>query len=595
MQPATHDTVGMMEGLPIGAVSGERHKVLIVDDSLANRELLRQILEPEGYDVFLVPSGDVAIQVVQRVLPTVVLMDVRMPGGLDGFETCERLKRDPATSNVPVVFITVDDDERTLVRAFAVGGADYITKPFKEREVVARVLAQARLRTLTEALLRKNAELEFEVGRRRQAESQRDRADTRLDAITQQELEKWGLQGFVGQSSKVVRVLEDIRKLQATTTTSILILGESGTGKELIARAIHFGGARGKGPFIAMNCSAIPSELAESTLFGHVQGAFTGAKGSRKGCFELADGGTLFLDEIGDMPLSLQSKLLRVLDDGMVTAVGSTQPRKFVVRVVAATHRNLAREIRLERFRQDLYYRLARFVVYSPALRDRAGDVPLLIRHFIRALGAEIAVESPDISEDAIALLGRYHFPGNIRELKNIVEHGLIRSGGMIEVCDLPPLEPLGLRPMPSAEDAGMGFVSGETSRLALRDEGPVSTRPQARGPEWGVDVRVPSSVDVSLASVVKEAAGSGAGQESEGRVSDVRRELKPSTARRQECDEEGRIRDFLIEFGTMSNAECCELLGLPGERAYALLSRLVQNGRLTRSGERRWTRYRLV
>jgi DNA-binding NtrC family response regulator len=271
-----------------------RQKVLIVDDSVANRDLLRRTLEPEGFDAFLVPSGEVALQVAPRVQPTLILLDVRMPGGIDGFETCTRLKADPATADIPVLFITVDDEEATLLNAFQAGGVDYIRKPFKEREVVARVQTHARLRRLADDLRRRNAQLESEIVRRKQAEVDRDRADHQLDLISQQELAKWGLAGFVGASPLMTAMIEDLRRLQRTTTTTILILGESGTGKELIARAIHFGGARAKGPFIAMNCSAIPSELAESTLFGHVQGAFTGARGNLKGCFEMADGGHCF-------------------------------------------------------------------------------------------------------------------------------------------------------------------------------------------------------------------------------------------------------------------------------------------------------------
>ena len=507
-------------------------KVLIVDDSAANRELLRCTLEPEGFDAFLVPSGEVALDVARRVRPTLVLMDVRMPGGMDGFETCRRMKADPATADIPVLFITVDDDEETLLEAFRAGGVDHIRKPFKEREVVARVRTHAYLHDLADRLRRKNAELEAEIARRVRAEVERDRADQQLDLISQQELAKWGLSGFVGSSPAMTALVEDLRRLQRTTTTTILILGESGTGKELIARAIHFGGARAKGPFIAMNCSAIPAELAESTLFGHVQGAFTGARGSLKGSFESADGGTLFLDEIGDMPLLLQSKLLRVLEDGIITPVGSTQPRKVSVRVIAATHRQLSREIQLGRFRQDLYFRLSSFIVASPALRERKGDIRLLVDHFIQKMAPEMGLPDPGIAEEALRILENYEYPGNVRELRNIVEHALIRSGGMIEARDLPALEPPGIRP----------------------------------------PATIPSPVPAQEPDLPR----------------------RPEE-RRDESADKAQVAGFLARFGTLSNAECCELLGLSGEKSYALLNKFVKQGFLTRTGERRWTRYQLA
>ena len=548
------------------STTGGPHKVLIVDDSPVNRELLRRTLEPEGFNAFLVPSGEVAIQVAQRVQPTLILMDVRMPGGLDGFETCLRLKADPSTASIPIIFITVDDDEETIVRGFAVGGVDYIPKPFKEREVVARVQSQTRIRTLTDALLLKNNELRQEIELRKRAELDRDLADQQLDAISQQELNKCGLPGFVGQSPAIRRMIEDIRKLHTTDSTSVLILGESGTGKELIARAIHFGGARRKGPFIAMNCSAIPSELAESTLFGHVQGAFTGAKHSQKGCFELADGGTLFLDEIGDMPYLLQTKLLRVLDDNVVTPIGSTQPRKVNVRVIAATHRHLAREIQLKHFRHDLYFRLSRFVVASPSLRERSTDLPLLINHFIKLLAREMGLEAPSISQEALQMLERYHFPGNVRELKNIIEHALIRSGGVIEARDLPPLEPLGLRPLPPDP--------------STHTDAPVLPSPYST---------IPTPPQESSPTNLSTAAPS------PSQPLDPLSDLKRIPVRRNEDSDELRVREFLKRFETINNAECCELLNLPTDRSYLFLNKLVSLGRLTRTGERRWTRYHLT
>jgi len=211
--------------------------------------------------------------------------------------------------------------------------------------------------------------------------------------------------------------------------TTVLITGESGTGKELIARAIHYGSFR-KGQFVPLNCSAIPSGLAESTLFGHVRGAFTGADTARKGCFELADGGTLFLDEIGDMPLELQAKLLRVLEDGYVTPVGADHPKRVDVRVLSATNADLQTKISEGKFRQDLYFRLAGFPVVVPPLRQRKEDILLLAHHFLSMWATEMGRPIPSLSSDAIEILASYAFPGNVRELKNIIERAIIESGG---------------------------------------------------------------------------------------------------------------------------------------------------------------------
>jgi transcriptional regulator with GAF, ATPase, and Fis domain len=250
--------------------------------------------------------------------------------------------------------------------------------------------------------------------------------------ISHQEASRWGIAAFVGKSKTIRRILDDIRQLQSASKTSVLITGESGTGKELVARAIHFGSERAKGAFIAVNCSAIPQELAESALFGHVRGAFSGAHASHKGYFELADGGTLFLDEIGDMPLRLQAKLLRVIEDGFIMPVGGTRERHVDVRILASTNRDLRERIAQNTFREDLYFRLARSMVHVPPLRERIEDVPLLAEHFISIFATEMGLEQPALSAEAMKALMNYHFPGNVRELKNIIEHALIRSHGPI-------------------------------------------------------------------------------------------------------------------------------------------------------------------
>jgi DNA-binding NtrC family response regulator len=221
-----------------------------------------------------------------------------------------------------------------------------------------------------------------------------------------------------------------VRRLQNFSSVNVLITGESGTGKELVARAIHFGSPRTSGPFVAVNCVAIPADLAESILFGHTRGAFTGATMDRKGYFELADGGTLFLDEIGDMPAALQAKLLRVLEDGRITPLGGTREKKVDVRVVAATNADLQSSIAAGTFRQDLYFRLAQFPVHLAPLRERPEDIPLLALHFLHLFATEMGTSIPAVDPAVMSVLSRYPFPGNVRELKNVIERALIESSG---------------------------------------------------------------------------------------------------------------------------------------------------------------------
>jgi transcriptional regulator with GAF, ATPase, and Fis domain len=268
------------------------------------------------------------------------------------------------------------------------------------------------------------------MNRRQQAETALKAADEQLSSISAQEAEHWGLSSFVGNSKTLKKILHDVRRLQNFSSVNVLITGESGTGKELVARALHFGSTRSAGPFVPVNCVAIPSELAESMFFGHTRGAFTGATMDRKGYFELADGGTLFLDEIGDMPALLQAKLLRVLEDGCITPVGASREKKVDVRVVAATNADLDLQLETGKFRRDLYFRLAQFPVVLPPLRDRREDIPLLARHFLQLFATEMGIATTAIGPDALSMLSQYHFPGNVRELKNIIERGLIESGG---------------------------------------------------------------------------------------------------------------------------------------------------------------------
>jgi DNA-binding NtrC family response regulator len=407
------------------------------------------VLEPEGYEILAVPSGSAALKVAARARPDLILLDVMMPG-MDGIETCRRLKTDRATAEIPVIFITARAELDSVVAGFESGGVDYIVKPFQAGEVLSRTSTHLRLARLARELTAKNEALEArtqellaEMSRRKQAESALSHADAKLAALTDLEASRWDLAGLVGGSRPILKILQDIQRLHQFSHTSVLITGESGTGKELVARAIHFGSSRAREPFIPINCVAIPAELAESILFGHVKGAFTGATSDRKGCFELAHGGTLFLDEIGDMPVSLQVKLLRVLEDGAITPVGASESRKADVRVIAATNANLDAKIAAGSFRQDLYFRLARYTVATPPLRAHLEDVPALANHFLRSFAAEMGFKPPSLQPAALAMLQAYDFPGNVRELKNIIERGLIESGGgNITPAHLGPLRP---------------------------------------------------------------------------------------------------------------------------------------------------------
>lgn len=404
-------------------------RILIADDTPASLSLLVDLLEPLGHEVLAVSDGKSAIHLVHRAKPDLVLLDVMMPGS-DGFGVCRALKADPETADIPVIFITSRQETGDVVRGFRLGAVDYILKPWHAEEMVTRVNTHLALSRATRELRQRNEELEAEIARREEAELARDKAAARLNSIASKEAERWGISGFVGSSPHLKKVITDIGHLQQFGKTSVLITGESGTGKELVARAIHHQSPRASGPFIPVNCVAIPGELAESLFFGHLKGSFTGATSDRKGYLELADGGTLFLDEIGDMPATLQGKLLRVLEDGEVTPVGSNKPRKVDVRVVSATNADLPEKMTSGDFRQDLFFRLARFTVETPPLRERRDDLPALAAHFLQLFSSEMGMTAPAITPSAMQLLESHSFPGNIRELKNVMERALILSGG---------------------------------------------------------------------------------------------------------------------------------------------------------------------
>lgn len=433
-------------------------RILIVDDTPANLTLLSHTLEPLGYEIIAASNGDQALKLAGSTKPDLILLDVMMPGR-DGFAVCKTLKSDPATRGIPVIFLTAKQETESVVRGLKAGAVDYVFKPFQAEEVLSRVETHLKLSRLTRELQARNVELVAEIERRTAAEKAREVSDERLSSMNAREAKRWGL-GLVGESQHLRQVLSDIQRLHEFGKTTVLITGESGTGKELIARAIHHHSPRVSGPFVPVNCVAVPGELAESLFFGHVKGSFTGATGDRKGYFEMADGGTLFLDEIGDMPAVLQAKLLRVLEDGEVTPVGSAQSRKVDVRVVAATNADMPGRIGAGEFRQDLYYRLARYTVVAPPLRERPGDIALLAAHFLEVFSAEMGRTPPALTDEALARLAAYSFPGNVRELKNMIERALILSAGKT-------IQPVHLQFLETSASASAMVQTGKTSAVS--------------------------------------------------------------------------------------------------------------------------------
>ena len=385
-------------------------RLLVVDDEPGPRFALRDLLECDGHAVEEAEHAPAALGAAERAARAgapfdLVLTDLRMPR-VDGLELLELLRRDHP--GLPVVLLTAHGDERTAVRALKLGAWDYVPKPYDNAEILAVV---ARARELL-ALRAENARLREELAAR--------------------------YHDLIGASPPMRAVYRVVARA-APTRATVLVTGESGTGKELVARALHAAGPRARRAFVALNCAALPAELAEAELFGHVRGAFTGAVHDRAGLFEAADGGTLFLDEVGDMPPALQAKLLRVLESGEVTRVGATRPVAVDVRVVAATHRPLDALVAEGRFRDDLRYRLTVLTVALPPLRDRREDVPALAAHFLAHFAERHGVPARPLADDARRALLAHDWPGNVRELRNALERALLLADGdAITAADLP-------------------------------------------------------------------------------------------------------------------------------------------------------------
>ncbi|MDC9723458.1 MAG: sigma-54 dependent transcriptional regulator [Urechidicola sp.] len=379
-------------------------KILIIEDESAIRRVLSKIIseENDSYQVEEAADGLIGIEKIMNTDYDLVLCDIKMPK-MDGVEVLEKIKK--IKPEIPMVMISGHGDLDTAVNTMRLGAFDYISKPPDLNRL---------LNTVRNALVKKELVVE----------------NKRLKKKVSKKYE------MVGDSDAIIQIKEMIEKV-AVTDARVLITGPNGTGKELVAHWLHEKSARSKAPLIEVNCAAIPSELIESELFGHVKGSFTGANKDRAGKFEAANGGTIFLDEIGDMSLSAQAKVLRALQENKISRVGSDKDIKVDVRVVAATNKNLKQEIADGKFREDLYHRLAVILIKVPALNERREDIPLLIEFFTSQIAKEQGIAKKTFSKDAIDLLQKYDWTGNIRELRNVVERLIILGNAEVSKADV--------------------------------------------------------------------------------------------------------------------------------------------------------------
>lgn len=517
--------------------------ILMVDDTPANLHILFDLLSESGFEVLVAEDGESALARAQYTRPDLILLDVLM-ADMDGFETCRRLKDNPETQSIPVIFMTSLVDTIDKVKGLQLGAVDYITKPFQIEEVLARINTHLTLQRLKTTLQEKEERLSRviegaldaiitlnatgqitlfnsaaekifrcpvsaamdqpfanflspsarqtldtylresdsqrtgrtavwlpdgltalradgesfpieatlsrveasgqplytlilrDINERRQAEAERRRLQGLHRYLQEEAWDESNLKELIGDSPAFHKVMTVVRQV-AETDATVLITGETGVGKEGIVRTVHRQSRRRDQPLIKLNCATIPQDLAESELFGHEKGAFTGALARKIGRFELADGGTLFLDEIGELPLDLQAKLLRVLQDGELEHVGGTRTVKVNVRIIAATNRDLKRGVEQGQFRSDLYYRLNVFPIHLPPLRERSEDIPLLVRHFVQQYATKYGKKITTVPEQTMQTLVQYSWPGNIRELQHLIERAVIlTSGPVLEIGD---------------------------------------------------------------------------------------------------------------------------------------------------------------
>jgi len=379
--------------------------ILVADDEETICFLLKKLLTKNGYHVFTVKNGEETLEKVKELQPDLLIMDLIMPG-LDGMQVLQKLQE--IGSKTETIMMTAHATIRNAVEAIKQGAYDYITKPFELDQILLLVEKALACRRLTQ-----------------------ENSYLRLNNHS-------GISGLIGQGEKMQELYQFINQV-APTDAKVLILGESGTGKELVAKAIHFSSNRNSCPFVKVNCAALPENLLESELFGYEKGAFTGAVNRKLGRFELAHKGTIFLDEIGEISLATQVKLLRVLQEQEFERVGGTNTIKVDVRVIAATNKDLEKEVAEGRFREDLYYRLNVVSVFLPPLRERKEDIPLLVEHFLAKLNKTMNKEVKEIVPEAWSLLKKYHWPGNVRELENALERAVVLTNGSLLHCNVLP------------------------------------------------------------------------------------------------------------------------------------------------------------
>lgn len=387
----------------------QSNRILIVDDELNVRLLLSEVVRKAGYEAFQAENGLEGVEKCRLLQPSAVLMDIRMPV-MEGMEAFDIIRSE--TPEIPVILLTAFGTVDIAVEAMRRGAFDYLVKPANVAEV----------RTVVERALTVKRQ-------KKQQAAQMIERETGKNTET-----------IVGRSAVMQNLFKTVGRV-AQTNATVLITGESGSGKELIAKAIHTNSPRKDGPFIRVNCGAMPEGLMESEMFGHEKGSFTGAVTTKVGRFELADSGTLFLDEVGELTLPLQVKILRALQDKEFERVGGNPTLHVDVRIIAATNRNLEEMIEQGKFREDLYYRLNVVPIHVPPLRERAADIPYLIEHFVKRSAQAAGCPEPLITQEARDLLQRYSWPGNVRELANMLERTVIMSNGVIDIDDLPGIQ----------------------------------------------------------------------------------------------------------------------------------------------------------
>ena len=386
----------------------EKSRVLIIDDETGIRSILSALLKKNGYQVQAADSGRAGLDIFANFKPAVILLDLKMPG-MDGMEVMETLDKQ-LNADCKTIIMTAHGEVRSAVEAMKKGAFDYLQKPFDNDELLVIISRAVEMVTLKR----------------------------RVKELEEQLEETYSFENIIGVSDKMKSTFALMRRFAGTDGT-VLVYGESGTGKELIVRAIHHASKRKSGPFVVVNCGAIPSNLIESEFFGHEAGSFTDAKELRIGKFESADGGTLFLDEIGELTLEAQVKLLRVIEEGTFSRVGGNESIAVNVRVMAATNRDLAKMVEEGQFREDLYWRLNVLSLNICPLRQRKEDIPLLVEYFLERYAIPLGMDQPNISEKVVELLMAYEWPGNVRELQNCLYSAItIASGPTIEPADLP-------------------------------------------------------------------------------------------------------------------------------------------------------------